>query len=298
VRLFELDEVDGRLSLVPMAARRALDLAGHRLPLKSWQNLPLDARQRLAELGSEDRVDVDAVGRVLSNSAQVGEPQPPASDADPNKVPRAVSTAFGETRPIPDATWAALSPLERFVLTKVAARGRTERLEAAYREIIGASALSSHLEASGGVRMVNVGAKPETRRTAVVRSRVSMNQDAFRRLSLHQVPKGDVLATARLAGIMAAKRTSEWIPLCHPLRVTRISIDLKLSEQDNAVDVEATVEAFDRTGVEMEALVAASASALTVYDMLKSFDRSMQIGPTRLVQKSGGRSGDFKHDAD
>jgi cyclic pyranopterin phosphate synthase len=106
-------------------------------------------------------------------------------------------------------------------------------------------------------------------------------------------PKGDVLGTARLAGIMAAKRTPDIVPLCHPIALTHVGVELELDEQQSAVRITATVEAFDRTGVEIEALHAASAAALTVYDMLKAFDRSMEIGPTRLRSKSGGRSGDF-----
>jgi cyclic pyranopterin phosphate synthase len=102
-----------------------------------------------------------------------------------------------------------------------------------------------------------------------------------------------VLGTARLAGIMAAKRTSDLIPLCHPLSLTKVEVVLELDAATNAISVRATVEAFDRTGVEMEALTAVSLAALTVYDMLKGIDRAMEIGPTRLVAKSGGRTGDF-----
>jgi cyclic pyranopterin monophosphate synthase len=138
-----------------------------------------------------------------------------------------------------------------------------------------------------------VGGKQPSLRRAEAESRVSMNADAFERASRADAPKGDVLGTARVAAIMAAKRTSELIPLCHPLSLTKVDVQLTLASAARAVHVAVVVECFDRTGVEMEALTAASVAALTVYDMLKAFDRAMEIGPTRLVQKSGGRSGDF-----
>src|SRR5450432_2460087 len=141
--------------------------------------------------------------------------------------------------------------------------------------------------------MVDVSQKAASRRRAVAESRVSMSREAFTRVQHATVPKGDVLGTARLAGIMAAKRTSEIIPLCHPLALTSLELAFEFDDAGSAIAVRATAEAFDRTGVEMEALTAVSAAALTVYDMLKGIDRGMQIGPTRLVSKSGGRSGDF-----
>jgi cyclic pyranopterin phosphate synthase len=251
-------------------------------------------RRALTELGSAALVDVAAVAAALSQCESNAVRIDPVPDPEARDVPELVSTAFGSARPIPAASWAALEPVERYALFKIAQRGRLARLDRAYRELIGASALSSHLEPSGGVRMVNVGGKVESLRRAVAESQVSMNPEAFEKLARHQVPKGDVLGTARLAGIMAAKRTSEWIPLCHPLRLTRIGVELTLDAERHSVSVVATVEAFDRTGVEMEALVAASAAALTIYDMLKSFDRGMRIGPTQVREKSGGRSGDFR----
>jgi cyclic pyranopterin phosphate synthase len=187
-----------------------------------------------------------------------------------------------------------LHPLERYALAKVALGKNPERREQAYREIIGQSAFSSHVAPQGGVRMVGVGGKEPSSRRAEAQSRVSMNAEAFARASQQNAPKGDVLGTARVAAIMAAKRTSELIPLCHPLSLTRIDVQLSLDAATRAIDVAVTVECFDRTGVEMEALTAASVAALTVYDMLKGIDRSMEIGPTRLMQKSGGRSGDYR----
>src|SRR5690606_34055661 len=113
------------------------------------------------------------------------------------------------------------------------------------------------------------------------------------RLVRADAPKGDVLGTARLAGILGAKRTPDLVPLCHPVALTRVDVTLALEPEERAVVITARVEAFDRTGVEMEALTAASTAALTVYDMLKAFDRGMAIGPVQLEQKSGGRTGDF-----
>ncbi|MCK6534371.1 MAG: cyclic pyranopterin monophosphate synthase MoaC [Polyangiaceae bacterium] len=141
--------------------------------------------------------------------------------------------------------------------------------------------------------MVDVGQKASTLRRALAESRVSMGAEAFARLEGASAGKGDVLATARIAGIQAAKRTSDLIPLCHAIAITHVTVEIALDAPSRTAHVQASVETFDRTGVEMEALCAASVAALTVYDMLKAYDRSMEIGPTRLLSKSGGRSGDF-----
>jgi cyclic pyranopterin monophosphate synthase len=140
----------------------------------------------------------------------------------------------------------------------------------------------SHIDEAGAVRMVDVGDKPLSRRRAVARAEISMSPETSRRLD--SLPKGDALATAQLAGIMAAKRTSELIPLCHPLPLTKI--DVTLAVRDAAVDITATVETTAQTGVEMEALTAASVAALTVYDMCKAVDSSMIIGDVRLLAKT------------
>jgi molybdopterin synthase catalytic subunit len=158
---------------------------------------------------------------------------------------------------------------------------------------VGRSAQVSHVDAGGSARMVGISEKQPSLRRAVASSRVSMNAEAFERLQRADAPKGDVLGTARLAGIQGVKRTADLIPLCHPLSVTRVDVRLSLDPAALAVNVTVTVEAYDRTGVEMEALTGASTAALTVYDMLKAFDRGMSIGPTSLEAKSGGRSGDF-----
>ena len=161
---------------------------------------------------------------------------------------------------------------------------------------------SSHLNAEGEVHMVGVSEKPITARRAVATACVRMKRSALALVATGEAAKGDVLAAARIAGIQAAKRTCEIIPLCHPVALTGVKIEIR-PEAAGATDtphdvgvlrVEATVEGVDRTGVEMEALVAASTAALTIYDMLKSVDRAMMITDLCLVEKSGGRSGDWK----
>jgi cyclic pyranopterin phosphate synthase len=140
----------------------------------------------------------------------------------------------------------------------------------------------SHVDASGSVRMVDVGSKPLSRRRAVARAELRMAAVTARRL--RDLPKGDALATAQVAGIMAAKRTSELIPLCHPLPLS--SVELALDVREESVEIVATVETVARTGVEMEALVAASVAALTVYDMAKAVDKEMVVAEVRLVEKT------------
>jgi len=157
---------------------------------------------------------------------------------------------------------------------------------------------SSHLNAAGEVHMVGISQKPITERRAVASATVRMRLATLTLLAEGTPAKGDVMATARIAGIQAAKRTWELIPLCHPIALTGVEIDIRPQADEGAdigaVRIEATVDAFDRTGVEMEALVAASTAALTIYDMLKSVDRWMTITDVGLLEKSGGRSGHIK----
>ncbi|MEM7446353.1 MAG: cyclic pyranopterin monophosphate synthase MoaC [Pseudomonadota bacterium] len=155
----------------------------------------------------------------------------------------------------------------------------------------------NHLDAEGQARMVDVSSKDATTREAVAGCRVRMRIETLKLIQDGAAKKGDVLATARLAGIMAAKRTSELIPLCHPLPLSSVNVDLTLNETESSVDVEATAKVTGRTGVEMEALTAASVAALTVYDMCKAVDRAMTITDLRLLKKSGGKSGDYAYDA-
>ena len=140
----------------------------------------------------------------------------------------------------------------------------------------------SHMDESGGVRMVDVGGKPESRRRAVASASVRMAPETARRL--RELPKGDALTTAQLAGIMAAKRTSELIPLCHPLPLSHVDVTLEVAEA--SVEITASAETSAQTGVEMEALVAASIAALTVYDMAKAIDKEMVVSEVRLVEKT------------
>lgn len=149
----------------------------------------------------------------------------------------------------------------------------------------------SHLDARGHARMVDVGAKPVTERVCVARGEVRMAAETLETLARGGAPKGDVFATARIAGIQAAKRTADWIPLAHPLPLEQVEVELVADASRRAVRVEATVRAHARTGVEMEALVAVSAAALTVYDMAKALDRGMTLEAVRLVSKTGGKSG-------
>lgn len=151
----------------------------------------------------------------------------------------------------------------------------------------------SHLDEAGRPRMVDVSAKEETPREAVARGAVYMRPETLALILSGAAAKGDVLTTAQLAGIMAAKRTHELIPLCHPLPLTDVAVSLTPDEARGAVDIEATVRATARTGVEMEALVAVTVAALTVYDMAKAAQRDMRIGDIRLVRKRGGRSGEI-----
>ena len=151
----------------------------------------------------------------------------------------------------------------------------------------------THLDEEGRARMVDVGWKPVTDREATARGHVSVRPETLRLIKEGLMKKGDVLTVAQLAGIMGAKRTSELIPLCHPLPLNQIQVDLELNEAENRIEISATASTSAKTGVEMEALTAVSVAALTVYDMCKSVDRGVRIESIRLVRKTGGQSGDI-----
>ncbi len=151
----------------------------------------------------------------------------------------------------------------------------------------------THLDEKGRARMVDVGAKPQSLREARAEGSVYMSRKTLRLLREGRMPKGDVLAVARVAGIMAAKKTPELIPMCHPLNLTSVEVDLKLQPSKGRVLVTSRASCLGQTGVEMEALVCASAAALTVYDMCKAVDRDMSISDIRLLEKKGGRSGHY-----
>jgi len=286
--IYAFEELDETLDLVPMAARRALDAAGCKVSLSAWRAAPLPVRQVVTRLGSAAIVEVEAVQKALSDRAIAFEPLAPVPEPTPDLVPDDLESVLGPS--LSDETWRALSALDRYALAKVARKsGASERLARALSEIvIVPEPRLSHLSARGEAHMVDVGGKSETLRRAVARAHVRMQAATVERLRSGSTPKGDVLAVARIAGIQAAKRTPELIPLCHALRLTRVTVDVQV--EPAGVRIDAAAEAFDRTGVEMEALVAASTAALTIYDMLKGIDRGMKI-EVSLEEKIGGASG-------
>jgi cyclic pyranopterin monophosphate synthase len=152
----------------------------------------------------------------------------------------------------------------------------------------------THLDEQGQSRMVDVGKKAETEREAVAAGRVMLGAETLRLLRAGDLPKGDVLGPARIAGIMAAKRTAELIPLCHPLLLTHVGVDFTFDDSAGAIEIRATVRCHGQTGVEMEALMAVSIAALTIYDMAKAVERGMVISNVRLLEKRGGKSGEWR----
>ncbi len=151
----------------------------------------------------------------------------------------------------------------------------------------------THLDRTGTARMVDVGAKPDSERIAIAGGSITMQPETLRLIRDGAIKKGDVLTIARIAGIMAAKRTSEIIPLCHPIPLTHLEVELILDEPASSVHIRATARTIGKTGVEMEALTAVTAAALTIYDMAKAVDRAMRISDVRLIEKRGGVHGDY-----
>jgi len=159
----------------------------------------------------------------------------------------------------------------------------------------------THVDDEGRIKMVGVGHKPDTERVAVARGQVRMKPQTLRLIAAGDapkepalsLPKGDVLTTAQIAGIMAAKRTHDLIPLCHPLPLTKVEVEFELDEENSRIEITGTARCTGKTGVEMEALTAVSVAALTIYDMAKAVEKTMQIGNIRLVRKTGGKSGDW-----
>ena len=154
----------------------------------------------------------------------------------------------------------------------------------------------THVDDEGRVQMVDVGGKPDTERVAVARGEVAMRPETLRLIAEKGVPKGDVLAAAQVAGIMAAKRTPELIPLCHTLLLTKVDVDFRIDEETSRIEITATARCRGKTGVEMEALTAVSVAALTIYDMAKAVEKTMRIGNIHLVSKSGGKSGEWREE--
>ncbi len=196
------------------------------------------------------------------------------------RAPRTARSARARRRPVPSEQ---RGPARAEVSPEADAGGDAE----GYRGL-------THFDPGGAARMVEVGGKPETLRVAIASGAISMQRATAAAIAAGQIGKGDVLAVARLAGIGGAKRTSEWIPLCHPLRLTGAEVEFTL--EPTRVRITATVRAFDRSGVEMEALAAVAAAALTIYDMCKAIDRGMMISEIRLEEKRGGRSGVWRRD--
>ena len=156
----------------------------------------------------------------------------------------------------------------------------------------------THVDEEGHLQMVDVSAKPDTERVAVARGEIAMRPETLRLIVEKGVPKGDVLAVAQVAGIMAAKRVPELIPLCHPLLITKVDVEFRIDEPASRIEITATVHSTGKTGVEMEALTAVSVAALTIYDMAKAVERTMRIGNIRLIRKSGGKSGEIVLEGD
>lgn len=310
---FETDEIGPDLDLVPLAARRALDHAGVHLSLDGWRSLPLELRQRITHAGTFDDVDVTIVATIASQAVPSARLVEPVSDPTPQRLPDSGLSDAG----IDAQTWASLGGLSRFALAhaakRAAKRGDPGILTAAIDALTSRStmpspdvkktvpnpsvqtpSISTHIGPTGDVRMVDVADKPPTKRVGVASSRVRMRAETIERLLRGDTPKGEVLATARIAGIMAAKRTPDIIPMCHGIALSHVEIQIDIDKPSSTVAITARAEAVDRTGVEMEAMVAASVAALTMYDMLKGIDREMVIEQVLLVEKSGGRSGHFR----
>ena len=358
---FEIDEIGPDLDLIPLAARRALDAAGLRLPLDGWRSLGLDDRRRISLAGAAEIVDAAAVAAIVARAAPPAERISIVSDPDPRSPPAELYAAVVPPRTLDKMAWSRLRPLDRYALSHALRRSRARAdlsiLEAAVEAILRPSSgptaslaavtspmssapatepagtpppmttsamtappmtaaavtapaakdaspeivpgiilpsqISSHLNARGDVHMVDVGEKSETVRRAIASGIVKMKPETAARIARADAPKGEVLATARVAGILAAKRTPELIPLCHAIALTHVAVHIDVSAEEGQARVTATAEALDRTGVEMEAMVAASVTCLTIYDMLKGLDRAMVVSEIKLLEKSGGRSGHF-----
>jgi cyclic pyranopterin phosphate synthase len=290
--LFAFEQTED-LALLPLAAQRALDLAGQKLPLLGWQSLPREDRLSLIEAGASEQVPVVQVRALVSKA----NPPPTAVEArtDPpvDEVLPALPGLLGPRRLLSLERWASLRSLERYVFRHLARPEWQEHLLAFFDECCGVPA-PTHLDEKGEARMVSVADKPMTIRRAVASARVVLEPTVLARISERGGPKGDAFGVARIAGIQGAKRTHELIPLCHALHLTRVDVRFEFPEEPGVVRILATVEAMDRTGVEMEALTGASVAALTLYDMVKGMQRDVEIGPIVLEEKEGGRTGHWR----
>lgn len=292
--IYEFEGIDDTLPYVPMAARRLLDIAGRKLSLAGWQSLRSEDRWNAARAGAGERVPLEAAA-VFDAATPSATPIPPVGDPSGVCPPAELLNALGPARSLDEARWQGLSALDRYVLVKSA--GKPEKLARAYEEIVGPVAFS-HLTVDGAAHMVDVGGKNVTARRAKASAWVSTTRQVVEAIVGGRAAKGDVLGAARIAGILAAKRTPELIPLCHPVQTTRATVDFEPETESGRIRITAAVEAVDRTGVEMEAMVAAAVASLTVYDMIKSADRWATIDAVQLETKSGGKSGDLSRPTD
>ncbi len=285
--VYAFEGIDDTLPFVPLAGRRVLDAAGRKLSLDAWVTLSLADRRRIVAAGAGPIVDLSVLA-TIDGVSRAPARIPPEPEPDPQHVPPSVSGGLGPGRALDAARWRELSALDRYALTKYA--GKPDKLARACDEILGGAGFT-HLDERGAARMVDVGHKAETERNAVASCRVITTRLVVEAIGSGAAAKGDVLAAARIAGIQASKRTAELIPLCHPVRTTRAAVDFELDAAAGEIRVRASVDAVDRTGVEMEAMVAASVAGLTVYDMIKSADRWARLDGVRLESKVGGKSG-------
>ncbi len=303
--IFVFERLSPRFEEMPIAARRALNHAGLELSVEGWRSLSLDGRQRLAVAGAAELVDTALVRTLVRGASPQAHEVKPSGDPDAMVPPSELVGALPSGHFIEANRWARLRALDRFALIYMAqlasAQSSPSLLEDAFSAVLSRPptipappAISTHLGPSGEVHMVDTGSKPITTRRAVASASVQMRPETALAIAQREAPKGEVLATARIAGIMAAKRTPELIPLCHGIHLTSVTVDIDLDVAAGIAHVVATAEAVDRTGVEMEAMVAASTASLTIYDMLKGIDREMVIREVKLLEKSGGRSGHFR----
>ncbi|MCS6898718.1 MAG: cyclic pyranopterin monophosphate synthase MoaC [Myxococcales bacterium] len=290
--LFAFEQTED-LALLPLAARRALDLAGQKLSLAGWQSLLRGERMALIEAGASEQVPVVQVRAIVARANPPPTPVEACPDPPIDEVLPVLSGLLGPGRVLSLHRWASLRALDRYAFRHLAHPERQEQLQALFDECCKIPA-PTHLDEKGEARMIGVASKAPTLRRAVASARVVMEPAVLSQISEQGAPKGDAFGVARIAGIQGAKRTHELIPLCHALHLTRVDVRFELSPEPGVVRIVATVEAVDRTGVEMEAMTGASVAALALYDMIKGMQRDVEIGPILLEEKEGGRTGPWR----
>jgi molybdenum cofactor biosynthesis protein MoaC len=290
--VYSFEEIDESLPYIPLAARRVLDAVGAKLTLDGWLSLGMADRKVLILAGIAERVDADVAHAVLSRATPGPTAMSPRPEPSVLEPPHDLVAALGAEHPLDVERWSHLRAFDRYALSKLAAK--PEKLPRAYDEIIGPRLALTHLNAAGEAHMVGVGHKGMTFRKASASACVIMSPSVLDKISTGGVAKGDVFAVARVAGIQGAKRTADLIPLCHNIALSRVEVWFASDPSSGKVLVRALAEAYDRTGVEMEALTACSVAALTIYDMIKAADRWAKITELRLEEKTGGKSGDVK----